>query len=81
MIRFMTFLDVTDIYKKKNILQIAFDFPNTVVEPREHYHEPWLLVNTLPAVDFVSDLPQILCLAVYRNIFPVETWKEWINCI
>ena len=42
----------------------------------EHHHEPLQFVNTfnshvclLPVVNFDSSLLQILCMAVYRNIF------------
>jgi hypothetical protein len=37
---------------------------------------------SLPAVYFVAGLPQILCLAVYRNIFQskMNVWSQITMC-
>ena len=73
---FLLIYDFLSVYIKKlhqdmGVLQCLFT--SDVVE---HHHEPLQFVNTfnshvclLPVVNFDSSLLQILCMAVYRNIF------------
>jgi hypothetical protein len=52
--------------KFKTYSRSWFDFPNTLVETREHHHEPWQFVNTLPRAVVLA----VLYLAVlYSQCF------------
>ena len=79
MIRFMTFFDVTEILNWKiTYSRWRFDFPNTLVETREHHYGAWSItsiVRLVPVVNFDSSLLQMLSLIyiwlfiVYRKYF------------
>ena len=74
MIRFMTFFDVTEILKI-TYSRWRFDFPNTLVETREHHYGAWSItsiVRLVPVVNFDSSLLQMFMSALLlfiENIF------------